>query len=113
MTNEVEQKTDQARTEAQNKADDAKVRVEQGKEQAASGIGRAADQMRSKSHEQGGAAGQFGEKVADQLDKTSQYLHEHDTDEMMHDFQDYVRHHPMQAVVGATITGFLLARILP
>jgi ElaB/YqjD/DUF883 family membrane-anchored ribosome-binding protein len=109
MTNEAGQKTDQV----QNKAEDAKARAEQGKEQAASGIGKAADQMRSRSQEQGGAAGQFGEKVADQLDKTSQYLHEHDTDEMMHDFQDYVRHHPMQAVVGATITGFLLARILP
>ena len=110
--NRTQQMTNEA-GQTQNRTEDAKARAEQGREQAASGIGKAADQMRSRSQEQGGAAGQFGEKVADQLDKTSQYLHEHDTDEMMHDFQDYVRHHPMQAVVGATITGFLLARILP
>jgi ElaB/YqjD/DUF883 family membrane-anchored ribosome-binding protein len=112
MTDQAGQKAEQARNEAQGKMDEGKQRAEQGKEQAASGIGKAAEQVRNRTQEQGGAAGQVGEMVAGQLDKTSQYLHQHDTDEMLHDFQEYVRKHPIQAVAGATITGFFLARIL-
>lgn len=87
------------------------ARAEQGKEKAASTIERASGQIRSQA--QGGPASTAGEKVAGTLDKTADYLHEHETGEMMDDFRGYVKRHPMQAVAGAAIGGFFLARFLP
>ncbi|MBF6599865.1 MAG: hypothetical protein IVW36_05080 [Dehalococcoidia bacterium] len=87
------------------------ARAEQGKEKAASSIERASEQIRSQA--QRGPASAAGEKVAGTLDKTAEYLHEHETGEMLDDFRGYVKRHPLQAVAGAAIGGFLLARFLP
>ena len=79
---------------------------------AAEGLGQASDQIREKAQAQGGVQGQVGTKVADGLDKTSEYLESHDTSQIMDDVETYVKAHPMTAVAGAVVGGFLLARIL-
>ena len=42
-----------------------------------------------------------GTTVADGMEKTAQYLREHDTQQMVNDVEQFVREHPTQAVVGA------------
>ena len=46
------------------------------------------------------------------MDKTATYLKEHDSQELMHDFEDYVKAHPLQAAAGALVAGFVLAKIV-
>ncbi len=86
-------------------------RTEQGKEKAASKLEYASDQIRSQA--QGGPAAPVGEKVAGTLDKTADYLHEHETTEIIDDVRSFIRRNPLPAVVGAAFAGFLLARCLP
>lgn len=85
-------------------------RAEEGKEKAAARLDRASEQIR---HQATGPVKPVGEKVAGTLDKTADYLHEHETDEIMDDVRAYVRRHPMQAVAGAAVGGFFFARLLP
>ena len=40
------------------------------------------------------------------------YLRQHDTNEIMEDFEVYAKKHPTQTLVGAVVAGFLLGRLL-
>src|SRR4029079_13087959 len=83
-----------------------------GLDRAAESLGDASDQIRQKAREQGGVQEQIGTKVADGLDKTSEYLESRDTAQIIDDVEAYVKEHPMEALAGAVRGGFRLARVL-
>jgi ElaB/YqjD/DUF883 family membrane-anchored ribosome-binding protein len=99
----------QAASEAGQKA---KETIEQNREQAASGMERAAEMVRGQVGEGSGLPAQAGTKVADTMESAATYLREHSTDDMMGDMERFVREHPAQAVAGAVIAGFVIGRVL-
>jgi ElaB/YqjD/DUF883 family membrane-anchored ribosome-binding protein len=105
-----------ATSTAKDKAAEYGARVQEqadaGIDAAAEGVGKAASKVREQAARQDGMAGQAGVKVADGMEKTAGYLREHDTDQILDDVEQYVREHPMQAVAGAVVGGFLIGRIL-
>lgn len=86
--------------------------ADKGMEKAAEGLGSAAEKMRARASEETGMRATAQEKAADAMDKTAGYLKEHDSQELMHDFEEYVKAHPMQAAAGALVAGFMLAKIV-
>ncbi len=100
---------------AKEKAGQARAAVmeqtEQGRQKAATGLDSAADQLRERLSGEG-MQGQVGTKVADSLEKTADYLREHETSEIWDDIEQYVQDHPMQAAVGALAAGFLIGRVI-
>jgi len=104
--------TEDARQKAEEVGQQARERAEQGKEATASGLDTAADQIRERIGQGEGTAAQAGTKVADKLENTATYLREHETGEMWHDFERYVKDHPVQAAVGALAAGFFVGRMM-
>jgi ElaB/YqjD/DUF883 family membrane-anchored ribosome-binding protein len=84
-----------------------------GKQKAASGLKSAAEQMRNRtSTEQEGTKDKVMSKTADTMDKSAQYLEDHEPKEMWDDFEKFVKEHPMQAAAGALVAGVIVGRIL-
>jgi ElaB/YqjD/DUF883 family membrane-anchored ribosome-binding protein len=90
----------------------AQERADEGMDKAAGGLEQGAGKLREKAQERGGMAGDAGVRVADSMEKTATYLREHDSAELLDDIEKYVRDHPVQAVAGAVVGGFLIGRIL-
>jgi ElaB/YqjD/DUF883 family membrane-anchored ribosome-binding protein len=90
----------------------AQEKLDQGKDSAASGMESAADKIRERTQYSDGVQAKAGTKVAEGMEKTAGYLKEHDTNEMVDDLEKYVREHPVQALAGAVVGGFLVGRIL-
>jgi ElaB/YqjD/DUF883 family membrane-anchored ribosome-binding protein len=103
---------ERGREMASEHAGKAQEQMEAGKERAATGMERAAERVRERAGSQGGMAGQAGEKVAEGMERSATYLREHSTEEIRGDVERYVREHPMQAMAGALVAGFVLSRIL-
>jgi ElaB/YqjD/DUF883 family membrane-anchored ribosome-binding protein len=83
-----------------------------GIERAASGVETVAGRLRETAGHYEGVPADAGTKVADTMDQTASYLHGHDSQEIVGDFQKFVRDHPLAAVAGALVGGFVLAKIL-
>jgi ElaB/YqjD/DUF883 family membrane-anchored ribosome-binding protein len=73
----------------------------------------------SKLHQQadavsGGAdtVAQFAHKAADQLDRTANYVRDHDTRAMLDDTRFFVKEHPGASLAAAAAFGFLVGRML-
>jgi ElaB/YqjD/DUF883 family membrane-anchored ribosome-binding protein len=103
---------DKARDQVNTMKDQATDRVEEGRERVAEGTHQAAEKLREQAEERGGMQGKVGLKAADTMEQAAGYLRDHKTDEMWSDFERYAKEHPMQAVGGAVVAGFLLGRIL-
>ena len=82
------------------------------KEQAAEQVEHAADRLRSQARQHDGIASDTANRAADTLDDAAGYLHEHNAAEMIDDVRRFVRQRPVQAIAGAAIGGFFVARIL-
>jgi ElaB/YqjD/DUF883 family membrane-anchored ribosome-binding protein len=69
---------------------------------------------RAREHAQGreGFQAQASARVADTMEKGAGYLREHDTQDMMEDLEKFVREHPVQALAGAIVGGFIIGRAL-
>jgi ElaB/YqjD/DUF883 family membrane-anchored ribosome-binding protein len=87
-------------------------KAEEGIDRAAEGVQGAADRIRSQAEERGGVTAEAGTKVADTMERTAGYLREHDSEQILDDVERYVRQHPVQAVAGAVVGGFILGRLL-
>jgi ElaB/YqjD/DUF883 family membrane-anchored ribosome-binding protein len=109
---DASQLMDDARTKAAEVGQQAQEKLEQGKDTAASGMESAADKIRERTQYSDGVQAKAGTKVAEGMEKTAGYLKEHDTNEMVDDLEKYVREHPVQALAGAVVGGFLVGRIL-
>lgn len=103
---------DQARGQAQQVAEQARQKAEEGREKTAGGMQSAAEKLREQSEGQDGMRAEVGTKAADTMERGASYLREHDTQEMVDDVEKYVREHPMQALAGAVVGGFIIGRIL-
>jgi ElaB/YqjD/DUF883 family membrane-anchored ribosome-binding protein len=56
--------------------------------------------------------GSAAEQVRERVDSTMEYFRDHDTQKMMNDLTNYVKTHPMPALIGALAFGFFAGRML-
>ena len=103
---------DKAGEKVSEYSDRAIEQAEAGREKAATRMEQAAGTLREKVSAQSGLSAEAGTKVADTMEKTAGYLHDHSTTEMWDDVESYVREHPAKALMGAVVAGFLIAKVL-
>ena len=101
----MKDKAPEVMQKAQDKAD-------AGIDTAAGGMESAADKIRERTQGKEGMPAEAGAKVADTMERTAGYLREHDSSEILDDVERFVREHPVQAVAGALVGGFVISRIL-
>ena len=79
---------------------------------AASGLASAAAGLHAKADELPGGqtVSGFAHQTADKLNATADYVREHAVSDMAGDVQSFVKAHPMQAIIGAAVVGFLAGR---
>lgn len=56
--------------------------------------------------------GNAAEQVRERVDSTMEYFRDHDTQKMMNDVTNYVKTHPVHALIGAAVFGFFAGRML-
>jgi ElaB/YqjD/DUF883 family membrane-anchored ribosome-binding protein len=56
--------------------------------------------------------GTAADQVRERVDSTMEYFRDHDTQKMMNDLTNYVKTHPMPALLGAVAFGFFAGRML-
>lgn len=86
--------------------------VDTGMDKAAQGLESAAEKMRGRAEEDTGVRSTVEEKAADAMGKTAEYLKEHDSQELIHELEEFVKAHPIQAAAGALVAGYVLAKIV-
>jgi ElaB/YqjD/DUF883 family membrane-anchored ribosome-binding protein len=109
---DASQRATQFSEQTRGKADEARQKADEGMNKAAEGMEGTAGKLRERAESMGGMQAKAGEKVADGMEKTAGYLRDKDTQQIMDDVEKYVKEHPMQAVAGALVGGFLISRIL-
>jgi ElaB/YqjD/DUF883 family membrane-anchored ribosome-binding protein len=79
---------------------------------AASGLENAAAGIHSKADSLPGGekVSGFAHQAADTMSGTAQYLRDHDVKDMASDLQKFVENHPLPAIIGAAVVGFLAGR---
>jgi ElaB/YqjD/DUF883 family membrane-anchored ribosome-binding protein len=102
----------EARDHAESAGQEVQERTDAGIDRAAQGMESAADTLREKAAGKEGLTAEAGTKLADGMERTAGYLKEHDTAAILDDMETYVREHPMQALAGAVVGGFLIGRLL-
>jgi ElaB/YqjD/DUF883 family membrane-anchored ribosome-binding protein len=103
---------DKAKEQLDQGMDKAKDQVDAGMDKAAEGLDSAAERIKTMSSEHEGVPAQAGTKLAEGMETAATYLKEHSSDELLKDFEGYVKEHPAQAIVGAVFAGFLVGRIM-
>jgi len=102
-------------TSAQNKAAELGEKVHQkadeGMTKAADGVDTAAGKLRERAEHTDGMAAKAETKVADTMEQAAGYLREKDTTAVRGDVETFVREHPIQALAGAIVGGYVLGRI--
>jgi ElaB/YqjD/DUF883 family membrane-anchored ribosome-binding protein len=81
------------------------------KDQAASGLERAAQMAHQRASGSGGMPAEAGTKVANVMEDTAKYVRTHDTNDVWGDVEFYVRSHPIQAFAAAVFGGFVLGKL--
>jgi glucan phosphorylase len=112
--------TDEVKSQAVEITEEAKVQaksvIEDRKEIAARELGGVAEAFRqtgSSLREQDQAMfAQYSNRVADQVERVSSYLEDHNLDDMIHDSEDFARRQPELFIGGAFTLGLLAARFL-
>jgi hypothetical protein len=102
---------DQAKTKVGEIANQAKKRADVMGDQAAGGLEHAAQVAHQRATGSAGIPAEAGTKVANVMEDTAQYLRTHDTHSIWVDMASYVRRHPVQALAGAVVGGFLLRKL--
>ena len=82
-----------------------------GIDRAAEGLEKAANQLRTRA-EDGAVPEKVGVRVADGLDRTSQYLRDHEAQEIWNDVERLIKEHPVQAAVSAAVAGYVVAKLV-
>ena len=89
----------------------AQHRIDAERNRVAYRIEDAAARVRERADAVGPIGHTAGETVAIRMDAAAGYLHEHRTNEIAGDLAAYVRRHPMRAVLGAAVIGYLIGRM--
>lgn len=79
-------------------------------DRAAEGAHTAAEKLRMRSDSTNGIAAKAETKAADTIDRASDYLREHDSQEMFGALREYARKHPVQAAAGALLGAFFIGK---
>jgi len=90
---------------AGDKIDEGRVRAAGSLESTASTLHESGDRFASK-------ASNAAHTTADKIQVAADYLREHDTRAMMHDFEGLVRRYPGAALAAAAVVGFFAGRAL-
>jgi hypothetical protein len=84
----------------------AREQLDQGRFHAARALDSAAVKLEGK------AESAAADKAARALHHASGYLRDHDTEAMMLDLKQLVRHHPVEFLSAAVVTGYVIGRVL-
>ena len=103
---------EKAKEQVSASVDKAKEQIDGNKDKAATGLETAAEKIKGVTGNAEGAPAQAGVKLAEGMESAAGYLKEHSSDEILKDFETFVKEHPAQALVGAVFAGFLFGRIL-
>jgi ElaB/YqjD/DUF883 family membrane-anchored ribosome-binding protein len=85
--------------------------ADEGMTKAGEGVHAAAESLRDRV-EGDGVAATASSKVAERLDRAGDYLTDKDSEEFMSDARRFVKEHPVQALAGAIMAGFVLGKLL-
>jgi ElaB/YqjD/DUF883 family membrane-anchored ribosome-binding protein len=91
---------------------EARHRADEAIQRSAAGVEHAAEELRVGAERATDFESRAAERMAEGMERTAGYLRESDTRRIIDDVEKYVRGHPFQAVAGALVGGFVLARIL-
>jgi uncharacterized protein YjbJ (UPF0337 family) len=108
---------DQAKEVANQARDHVQSLVGQQKNQAADRLGSLAGALREAGRklnegEQAGDFGQYADRAAQQLERVSGYLRDHDLRDFVRDTETFARRRPEVFLGGTLIAGLMLARFL-
>lgn len=103
---------DDVAEQARGMAERARETADRGVDIAAERVDSAATRIRDIASDRGGVAADAGVKVADGMERTAGYLRDHDAEEMVSGFRSFVKEHPMQALAGALVGGYLIGKIM-
>lgn len=98
----------EAKEKAAELARSAEEKVNQKREAAAAALQSTAGSLRNRAQASGEAIAGFGNKTADKLQHTADYLRDHDARGMLGDLEGVVRRNPGPSLVAAAVVGFLL-----
>jgi hypothetical protein len=102
---------DQAKNKAGEIANQAKERADVMKDQAAGGLEHAAQVAHQRATGSAGIPAEAGTKVANAMEDTAQYFRTHDTNHIWGEVASYARSHPIRALAGAVVGGFVLGKL--
>jgi ElaB/YqjD/DUF883 family membrane-anchored ribosome-binding protein len=95
---------------ARDVRDATQRKADAGIERAAEGMRAAADKLRERADHVDGLRSDAGERVADTLGRSADYLRDHDSEQLLGEVKAYVRKHPVQAVASAIVGGLLFGK---
>lgn len=98
----------EAKEKAAELGRDAEQKMNQKRESAANALKNTAGSLRDRAHSSSEAIANFGDRTADRLENTANYLREHDMRGMMGDLEGMVRRNPGPSLIAAAAFGFLL-----
>ena len=90
--------------------DVAQRQADAGLDRASDAAHKLADSLHRRAEHFDGIRGDANERVAETIDRTADYLKEHDTQQVVGDVQSFVRKHPALAIGGAIIGGLLFGK---
>jgi ElaB/YqjD/DUF883 family membrane-anchored ribosome-binding protein len=97
---------------ASEAADRLQQQADAGMERAAESAHKVAEKLHERAEHFDGLRADANEKVARTIDRTADYLREHDSEQLFGDVKAYVRKHPVQAVAGAIVGGVILGKFI-
>lgn len=111
---QAKEKAGQAREKVGAMASTATTAVDERRGQASEAMDTAAVQLRERGESMPGGerTTEMASMAADKVEATSQYVREHDVQDMMSDLEILVRKHPTQSLVVAAAAGFMVGRML-
>ena len=91
-------------------SDVARRQADASLDRAAEGAHRVAETLHQRAGQFDGLRHDANERVAETVDRTADYLKDHDSQQLFGDMKSYVRRHPLQAVAGAIVGGLLFGK---
>jgi len=103
----------QVKDKAASVIDEQKTSIATGLTSVADGIRQVGENLRSDDQNQVAAiAGKYGESLADQVEKFSNYINQKEIKELARDVEQFARRNPALFIGGALALGILAARFL-
>lgn len=111
VMDQASEKGHQAREKVDQASGMAQERADQGMDRASQGLDQAADMLRDRGANQGGAMGSAATTAADTMESASTYLRDKDSSQLMDDLEVYIRRNPTTSLLAAAGIGFVLSKV--